>query len=98
MDQGIDQFIIKGITHEGRRFRPADWAQRLTTAVATLGPDRRIRFHPKVRMAARDGVDCVVVDASLGEDDPRLLEFLLNFAGNNELQVEALRQPADVAD
>ncbi|MGE0082712.1 MAG: DUF3579 domain-containing protein, partial [Thiohalomonadaceae bacterium] len=54
------EIVIKGITRQGRTFRPSDWAQRLATAVATLGPDRRIIFHPKVHVATRQGLNCVV--------------------------------------
>lgn len=81
------RIIIKGITTEGRKFRPSDWAQRLTTAVATPGPGRRIRFHPKVKMATIEGVNAVVIDADLAEEEPLLYEFLLGFARNNELQI-----------
>ena len=81
------RIIIKGITTDGRKFRPSDWAQRLTTAVATSGPGRRIRFHPKVKMATIEGVNAVVIDASLAEEEPLLYEFLLGFARNNELQI-----------
>lgn len=80
--------IIKGITRDGRKFRPSDWAQRLTTAVATHTRGRRIRFHPKVRMAAVEGVNAVVVELSLKEEDPLLFEFLVNFARGNNLQIE----------
>ncbi len=90
------QIVIKGITRTGRTFRPADWAQRLTTAVASLGPDRRIVFHPRVHMVSCQGVVCVVVDARLHADDPMLFEFLLGFARNNDLQVEDIEAHADV--
>jgi len=87
-DERGPTLIIKGITRDGRKFRPSDWAQRLTTAVATQTRDRRIRFHPKVRMASIEGVNAVIVDVSLKEDDPMLFDFLLNFAEGNNLQVE----------
>jgi hypothetical protein len=80
--------VIKGLTREGRAFRPSDWAQRLATAVGTPGADRRVRFHPYVHLGLRDGVNCVIVDARLREEDPRLCDFLLNFARNNDLQVD----------
>lgn len=79
--------MIKGVTREGRRFRPSDWAQRLTTAVASYGPARRIRFHPKVHMETVGGVNSVVIDADLQDEDPMLFEFLINFARNNDLEV-----------
>lgn len=87
MSAGAKQIIIKGVTRGGRKFRPSDWAQRLTTAVASPGPGRHIRFHPKVNMATYDGINCVVVDASLEEDEPMLYEFLLNFGRDNDLEI-----------
>jgi len=81
------KLIIHGITREGKKFRPSDWAQRLTTAVASYGPGRRIKFHPKVRMATLDGINCVVIMADLEESDPMLFEFLINFGKENHLEL-----------
>ena len=86
--QPVHTFVIKGLTGEGRLFRPSDWAQRLTTAVSTSGPDRRVRFHPRVTMATLQGVNCVVIDAALEQEDQMLFEFLINFGRNNQLQIE----------
>lgn len=82
-----NRIIIKGVTAQGRRFRPSDWAQRLTTAVGHIGPDRRIRFHPKVKMAHIEGINCVVIDPTLTEEDPMLFEFLIGFARENDLEI-----------
>ena len=79
--------IIKGVTNEGRRFRPSDWAQRLATAVSRPGPGRRIVYHPKVRVATLDGVPSVLVERSLEEEDPMLFHFLMGFARENDLQL-----------
>lgn len=95
MEKAGRQILIKGITREGRTFRPADWAQRLTTAVASLGPDRRIVFHPCVRMVAHQGVACVAVDVELCREEPMLFEFLMGFARNNDLQTEEIAILAD---
>lgn len=85
--------LIRGVTRDGRKFRPSDWAQRLATAVGTPGPGRRIRWHPKVSMVTIDGLNCVAVDKSLEQEDPMLYEFLLNFARFNNLVVE---DPAEI--
>jgi hypothetical protein len=37
-----------------------------------------------------EGTKCVVIDAQLEEDDVMLFEFLLEFAKDNQLQVERL--------
>ncbi|NOQ82089.1 MAG: DUF3579 domain-containing protein [Methylophaga sp.] len=79
--------IIQGITQEGGKFRPSDWAERLCGSVATYGPGRRIIFHPNVKLASLEGVKCVVLDASLEEDDEMLFEFLTDFADENNLQI-----------
>ena len=78
--------IIQGITQDGNKFRPSDWAERLCGAVATYGPGRRIIFHPNVKLAAIEGVKCVVIDANLEDDDEMLFEFLTDFADENKLQ------------
>ncbi|MCB2427397.1 DUF3579 domain-containing protein [Methylophaga pinxianii] len=83
-----EKVIIKGITKDGGKFRPSDWAERLCGAVASYGPGRRIIFHPQVKLASLEGIKCVVIDAQLEEDDIMLFEFLLEFAEDNQLQVE----------
>jgi len=80
--------LIKGITEDGKRFRPSDWAERLATAVGHCGADRRLRFHPHVRIANIDGEKCVVVNAALEDKEPLLFEFLLRFAKSNQLRIE----------
>ena len=82
------KFVIKGITKDGHHFRPSDWAQRLTSAVGTPAPGRRIKFHPKVKMATIEGVNCVVLDKNLENEEPMLFSFLMDFANENQLQIE----------
>jgi len=79
--------IIQGITQDGGKFRPSDWAERLCGAVASYGPGRRIIFHPNVSLASIEGIKCVVIDANLEEDDEMLFEFLTDFADENKLQI-----------
>ena len=88
MESDLDYVVIKGVTQQGKRFRPSDWAERLATAVGQFGPDRRVRFHPHVRIATVDGEKCLIVDSCLEEDDPLLFNFLINFAQDNHLQME----------
>jgi len=88
MSDNISKIIIKGVTVEGAKFRPSDWASRLTNAVAKPGRGGRIQYHPKVKMAMIEGVNCVVIDASMKEEEPMLFAFLTNFAKSNNLQVD----------
>lgn len=88
MSEQAKKIIIRGVTQEGGKFRPSDWATRLTNAVSKPGRGGRLVYHPKVTMAMIDGINCVVVDASLEQDDPMIYAFLINFATNNNLQVD----------
>lgn len=80
--------IILGLTQDGRKFRPSDWAERLCGAVASYDKNRRITFHPNVALASREGIKCVVIDASLEQSDDMLFSFLSDFATENNLQIE----------
>lgn len=81
------KIIVHGITLEGKKFRPSDWAERLCGAVASYGPNRHIIFHPKVTLASIDNIKCVLIDASLEKSDEMLFDFLTDFAAENKLKV-----------
>jgi len=83
-----EKIIIKGVTTNGDKFRPSDWAQRLATAVGTPGHGRRIKYHPKVQVALIEGINCVVVAKDLEQEAPMLYSFLTDFAITNQLQME----------
>lgn len=88
MTNSSDKILIKGLTKDGNKFRPSDWAERLTGAVATFGRGRRIIFHPNVRMVTMEGgIACVEIDAELEQNDPMLFGFLMKFGEGNNLQI-----------
>jgi hypothetical protein len=80
--------IIKGITQEGKTFRPSDWAERLAGVFTCFGPDQRLCYSPYIRPVTLDNVRCVEVQPALREIDAMAFNFLMNFARDNELQVE----------
>ena len=83
-----DKIVIKGVTTDGRKFRPSDWAQRLATAVGSLTPGRRIKYHPKVSISLIDGVNCIVISNELKDEEPMLYAFLIDFAESNFLDIQ----------
>ncbi len=90
MNNKAGKIILQGTTRDGRKFRPSDWAERLTTAVASFQPGKRTRragFHPRVQMATIKGVSCVIIDRELEGEDPMLFAFLMNFGQSNNLQI-----------
>lgn len=79
--------VIKGVTLDGRPFRPSDWAERLSGVMSTFGADCRLCYSPYVKPIAYGGAKSVLVDRKLWEIDPRAYDFLLSFAAENRLQL-----------
>jgi hypothetical protein len=90
----FDEYVIRGETRAGRKFRPSDWAERLCSLFADMGPDHRTHYSPHVIPVSRDGLPCVVVNKALQTEDPRAFKFLMDFARDNDLQVVEGRKTA----
>jgi hypothetical protein len=82
----IVEFVIQGVTLDGKPFRPSDWAERLCGVMAAFGGDHRMQYSPYVHPITAAGVRCVVVDVRLEELEPMAYRFLLSFARDNELK------------
>lgn len=83
----VVEFVITGITLDGKPFRPSDWAERLCGVMSAFGGDHRMAYSPFVHPITANGVRCVVVDQRLETVEPMAYRFLLSFAKDNELQV-----------
>ena len=82
----VVEFVIVGVTLDGKPFRPSDWAERLCGVMSAFGGDHRMQYSPFVHPVTADGVRCVVVDVRLEEVEPMAYRFLLSFAKDNELR------------
>ena len=83
----VSEFVILGVTKDGKPFRPSDWAERLCGVMAAFGGDHRMQYSPFVHPITVNGVRCVVVDRRLEQIEPMAYRFLVNFAKDNELRV-----------
>ncbi|OFZ94284.1 MAG: hypothetical protein A2Z64_04880 [Betaproteobacteria bacterium RIFCSPLOWO2_02_67_12] len=79
------EFVIEGVTADGKTFRPSDWAERLCGVMAAFGSDHRMQYSPYVHPVTANGLRCVVVDERLEGIEPMAYRFLLSFAKDNEL-------------
>lgn len=77
--------VLWGITTAGRTFRPSDWAERLAGLTSAFGADQRIVYSPLVCPVDVRGVRALIVSHALSDLEPRLYQFLINFARDNEL-------------
>jgi hypothetical protein len=82
----IVEFVIQGVTLDGKPFRPSDWAERLCGVMSAFGGDHRMQYSPYVHPVTAAGTRCVVVDIRLEEIEPMAYRFLLGFAKENELK------------
>jgi uncharacterized protein DUF3579 len=79
--------VIWGITKAGRAFRPSDWAERLAGLTAVFGRDQKLTYSPHVSPVIVHGTRAVIVGHELAGLEPRLWNFLLQFARDNDLTV-----------
>ena len=90
----FNRLILKGITSEGNKFRPSDWAERLCGNLCTFR-NRRMYYSPLLRPAVIEGIKCVIegikcviVDAKLNVEHPAILQDVVHFAQKNDLVTE----------
>ena len=85
-----DGIIIKGTTHEGRAFRPSDWAERLCGVMRCFERDQQgynhITYSEYVRPTLYEGVKSVIVHHALNNIKPEAYRFFIEFAQSNNLQ------------
>lgn len=80
-------FIIVGLTKQGKKFRPSDWADRLCGVMSAFGATKKMQYSPYVGPGDYNGEKAVFVDGRLQEIEPMAYRFLLNFAQDNDLQI-----------
>lgn len=89
----IENFLIKGVTQQGKTFRPADWSERLMGVVTLYVGERRPGLHvASTRLAApvvEVGIKCLIVYGELRRVCPDAFDFVMRFARDNDLSVEA---------
>ena len=86
------QFVILGLTRDGKPFRPTDWAERLAGVMSQFRPGGAQRgshlgYSPWCVPSLREGVKCVVVQRDLRDSEVLAWDFCVNFAKDNNLQV-----------
>lgn len=86
----VKQLVLRGVTTEGRAFRPSDWAERLAGVMSSFRPPgmraNHLTYSPWVIPTVIDGVKCVVVDEKLRAQEPLAWKFIEDFARDNQLQ------------
>lgn len=94
------EFIIQGITHDGKTFRPSDWSERLAGVMSQFRPGgaqagRQLSYSPWCFPRVIDEVKCVVVHIDIRAAEPMAWDFVMNFAKDNHLRVLEIGEISD---
>jgi hypothetical protein len=87
------RWLLRGVTSQGKRFRPSDWCERLAGVMSGFRPGgaaHTMGYSPWCIPTTRDGDACVIVDPALRAHEPMAWDFVVGFARDNDLQVELL--------
>ena len=82
-------FVIIGVTSDGRKFRPSDWAERLCGVLSAFGAEKKMAYSPYVTPGHSAGDKAVFVDRKLYTLEPMAYRFVVSFAQDNDLKLMA---------
>ena len=92
-----ENWIIRGVTEDGKKLRPSDWIERLSSTLASFGSDQRLQYSNAVAPCTINGEKCLVVARNLQEANPVAYEFVMGFAKSNQLSIVEDRRVGDRA-
>ena len=95
------EYYIRGVTLDGKTFRPSDWSERLAGAMSSFRPggghggrSGLIGYSPYCVPRVIGEVKCVLVNEKLRDLEPMAWDFVMHFARDNQLQVAEVARPA----
>lgn len=95
MSQQQGKLVIESVREDGKKFRPSDWIERISSALGSFGPDHRLHYAKSVQPRIINGEKCLVVDETLQNENPAAYDYILKFAQSNRLRVSKDQGPAN---
>ena len=92
-----EKWVIRGVTEDGKKLRPSDWIERISSTLASFGTDQRLQYSNAVAPCMIDGEKCLVVARNLNDLNPAAYEFVMGFAKSNRLSIREDRRVGDRA-
>lgn len=87
MTDTVKKIVIEGMTKNGRKFRPSDWAERMSGALSTFGRDQRIRYSPLLQPMTMNGIKCISIDPTLQQEFPEMYAYIMEWVDTNSLNI-----------
>ena len=89
---GDEKWVIRGVTEDGKKLRPSDWIERISSTLASFGTDQRLQYSNAVAPCVIDGEKCLVVARNLNDINPKAYDFVMGFAKSNQLTIREDRR------
>ena len=80
------KYVIEGYTEDGRKFRPSDWIDRISSMGASYEMHRLVysdMLHPELY----NGQKCLIIDMALEKSNPGMFQYVMNFVKSNGLRM-----------
>jgi hypothetical protein len=90
-----DYLVISSVMENGKKFRPSDWIERVSSALASFHVDHRLRYSPGVQPCIIDGERCLVVARWLETKDRKAYDYVMGFAHTNQLRIQIDRRDGE---
>ncbi|MBL8497595.1 DUF3579 domain-containing protein [Nitrosomonas sp. JL21] len=87
-----EEWLILGVTPEGRTFRPSDWVERLCGILAHYDRTGRWVYSEYAQPVIHEGQMGIRLQGALQNIDPIAYQFLMDFALNNRLKMSSTRK------
>ncbi|MDG6777779.1 DUF3579 domain-containing protein [Thiomicrorhabdus sp. zzn3] len=81
------KYIIQGYTEDGRKFRPSDWIDRISSMMASYGSSHRLVFSELLHPELYEGEKCLIIDTELETVNPVMFQYVMNFVKSNKLKM-----------
>ena len=94
--ESLDNIVIEGVDHDGHKFRPSDWAERVAAILASYDDLRRLRYSDDVSPCTIQGKRCLLVARDMETRNPDGYKFVMQFANDNELNIQQDRRSKSV--
>ncbi|QKI89413.1 DUF3579 domain-containing protein [Thiomicrorhabdus xiamenensis] len=81
------KYVIQGVTEDGRKFRPSDWIDRISSMGASFGESHRLVYSDLLHPELYEGQKCLIIDTELEIKNPNMYQYVMNFVQSNGLKM-----------
>lgn len=92
-----ERLVIHGVTEDGKKLRPSDWIERISSSLAGFCSQKKLRYCASVQPCVIEGEKCLVVARELEGIDPVAYDFIMGFARSNQLKILVDRREGERA-